>query len=588
MRFCVILLFFSSLGAMPEQQWLKRIHAHQLIQDDLSAAMDAQKALSEWPGSRALWQAHIKVLAKRGDDRGAGQAFNRYAEKFENPYEDRELLESMAWGVISKGAHSPYPNVRLMAMLGAFFSQDAKGVEHLKWFLNDQNTLIREAGMKLTSHLRDQKLKNEVLKRFREESNWNVRLELIEAIGKMHIADSKGELVSILTSKRTTAEEKAAAISSIVNLMDTADRAEIESLVKSDRAGLRRLACQVVEHFDLERDLDLIFPLLQDYHPDIRAAAIHVIANFRVVEEAPKVTDELEKPLKLKNLASFAVPAVIGYIEPLLADPDQNVALTAAWAMTLFDPEKGQKAFEPFLNHASPETCRIASACLAATGKYGVSLMKKIFYATKDPYVRLNLALGLVSQRAETEQACRALYEGVVDNSARLMWQEHSFFRVVLPAKSALMQNPEEMNQMVRLEILNTLSILKDPLALSAMRNYLKKKQWGITSLASTVLLKEGDEAAIALVQEVMKDPDPQVSFQAALIVALWGRDESAIQVLQQAFPGASRENKERILEGLGRIGSKTSIPFLTAKLQESAQPLRLMAAAALLQCLYN
>lgn len=579
--FLFVLCFATALEGLTEQEWVKRIFAHQLVHDDLSATADAQKALAAWPGSRSVWQAYIKVLALRGDEKGVNQLFVRYAEKFENPYDDRELLESMAWGVISNGARSPYPNVRLMAMLGAFFSQDAKGVDYLKGYLSDQNTLIREACMKLTSHMRDQKLKSEVMKRFREESNWGVRLEMIRAIGAMHMTESKGELVSILTSKRTGAEEKAAAIESIVNLMDTAERGEIESLVKSDRAGLRLLACQIVEHFDLERDLDLVYPLLRDYHPDIRAAAIHVIANFRGVEE-------LEP--KAKASPSFSPPAVLQYLEPLLSDPDQKVALTAAWAMTLFDPERGQKAFERFLNHSSIDTCRMASACLAATGKYGVGLMRKTFAQSKDPYVRINLALGLVGQRVEMEQACRVLYEGVVDTSFRLMWQEHSFFRVLVPAQAShsLLQNPEEMNQLVRLEILNTLSVLKDPLALAAMRNYLKKKQWGITSLAATVLLKEGDESAIAVVQEVMNDPDPQVSFQAALIVALWGRDESAIQVLQQAYPTAARENKERILEGLGRIGSKTSIPFLTSKLQEPAQPLRLIAAATLLQCLYN
>ncbi len=572
MRIAFFLLFFSTLGAMEEQQWLKRIFAYQLLQDDHSAAIEGEKALKEWPGSRPLWQAYIKALAKGGEERGVNAAFTQYCAKFETPYADRDLLESMAWGVIAKGVSSTYPNVRLMAMLGAFFSQDAKGVEVLKRCLSDPNSLVRAAGVNLASNLRDAKLQEEVLKRFREESNWDVRLEAIKAVGAMHIKEARGELVKILTGKRSTAEERVSAIQSTVELMDTADREEVETLVRSDRAGLRLLACQIVEHFDLERDLDLVIPLLKDYHADIRAAAIHVVATFR--------------------LGEFKGQPVKCLLEPLLADPDRHVALTACWAMTIFDPEKGQNSFEPWLNHRSIETCRIASAALAATGKYGVDLMRKTFLTAKDPYVRMNLALGLISQRVCTEQASQALYDGIVDSADRWTWGEYSFFRVLAPTKmfaeKSLLRNPEETNQMARLDILNILAIMKDPHALDAIKNYLKKKQWGITGLASTVLLTEGDESAIALVQQLMSDPDPQISFQAALIVALWGRGESAVHVLQQAYETASRETKERILEGLGRIGSPASIPFLTSKLQEPAQPLRLIAAATLLQCLYH
>jgi HEAT repeat protein len=572
MRILLLIFCFSQAGAINELQWLKRIYAFQLLQDDHSASQEAENALKECPESRPLWQAYIKALAKGGNERGVNLAFAKYCEKFENPFADKELLESMAWGVIGNGIRSPYPNVRLIGMLGAFFSQDAKGVEVLRRGLNDQNTQIRAQSLKLAGHLRDAKLQDEVLKRFRNESNWDVRQEAIRAIGEMRIAEAKGELLSILTNSRSTAEEKALAIQATVKIMDTAEREEVEGLIKSDRAGLRLLACQLVEHFDLERDVDLILPLLKDYHPDIRSAAIHAITAFRATEVKGQ--------------------AVIPLLEPLLFDPDRHVALTACWAMTIYDPEKGQNFFEPWLNHPSVENNRIASSALAATGKYGVDLMKKTFLHSKDLYVRMNLGLGLVSQRVFTEEACAALYDGVVNSTDRWIWEQTSFFRVLAPTKmfahKTLMQNPEEANQLIRLDILNTLALLKDPNALNAIKRYLQKKQWGITGIASIALLKEGDESAIQLVQQMMSDPDPQVSFQAALIVALWGRGESAVQILQQAYESASRETKEQILEGLGRIGSPLSIPFLTGKLQEPAQPLRLIAAATLLQCLYH
>jgi HEAT repeat protein len=56
--------------------------------------------------------------------------------------------------------------------------------------------------------------------------------------------------------------------------------------------------------------------------------------------------------------------------------------------------------------------------------------------------------------------------------------------------------------------------------------------------------------------------------------------------ILQKVYPTTDRETKERILEGIGRVGSMQSIPFLVDALDEPFQNLRIIAAAALIQCL--
>ena len=73
---------------------------------------------------------------------------------------------------------------------------------------------------------------------------------------------------------------------------------------------------------------------------------------------------------------------------------------------------------------------------------------------------------------------------------------------------------------------------------------------------------------------------------QAALILSLWNREESAIQALEEGFALSDCDQKARILEGLGRIGSTRSVPFLINVLKEQSQTLRLIAAMALIQCL--
>jgi HEAT repeat protein len=96
----------------------------------------------------------------------------------------------------------------------------------------------------------------------------------------------------------------------------------------------------------------------------------------------------------------------------------------------------------------------------------------------------------------------------------------------------------------------------------------------------------EGDESAVEIVQQLLQDSQPRVRLQAALILSLWSRDESAIRTLEEGYLNSNWEQKARILEGIGRIGSIRSIPFLLNVLKEHSQTLRLIAALALIQCL--
>jgi HEAT repeat protein len=203
----------------------------------------------------------------------------------------------------------------------------------------------------------------------------------------------------------------------------------------------------------------------------------------------------------------------------------------------------------------------------------------------------MNLAFGLLGQRIETEAACSALFEGLTEEKKRWMWIEDEF-HTLAPSKlkydETIPNYPEEVNQLVRLEVLSVLAIFKYPKAQEAIKRFLQERTWGVSGLASALLLTEGDESSIELVQELLKDPQPKVRIQAALILALWGEGENALSVLQEAYATADRDLKERILEGVGRIGSLNSIAFLVEKLGEPYQNLRVIAASALLQCLYH
>ena len=550
----------------------RRVEAHLLLRDYRSAYEEVQRGIAKYPESRLLQESRIQVLARVGDEKAMYSAWQEYASQYEGAFKNRDILEVMAWGIIEKGNASQSPITRAVALLSAFFSNSAQGVAMLHENMENSNSFIRGVSVQLAGHLHDTKLLHDVLRVFRNEKVWSVHLEAVKAIGSMKIHEAREELKEIVANEKTPAEEKAAAIESLVHLVETISRDELASLATSKRSGLRLLACQAAAELDLIQDLDLIIPLVNDHCPEVRETALIALGVLR--------TEEF-KGVRIAQIA-----------QDRINDPDQKVAITAAWLLTLHDSEEGKKAFTKWLNHTSPDARAFSASALSATGKHGFPLVRQFFYQTRDPYVKMNLAFGLLSQRVDTEIACEALYQGLMHLKDKFMWEERGIFRILVPStvkhKEEIPQYPEVVNQLVRLEMIQVLAFMHHPHAQTAMKAFLKERIFGVTGIAVALLLTEGDEEALDLVRGLLQDEDVQIRAQAALILALWGRDEEAISHLQNGYVAADRELQEKILEGLGRIGSESSIPFLVEKLNEPYQNLRLMAASALLQSLYH
>jgi HEAT repeat protein len=141
---------------------------------------------------------------------------------------------------------------------------------------------------------------------------------------------------------------------------------------------------------------------------------------------------------------------------------------------------------------------------------------------------------------------------------------------------------------MARLDLLNILCIMRHPKAQEAVKKFVKNETWGITGAAVAVLLGEGDAEAMTVIRELLKDHDPQVRVQAAFILAMMGNDPEAVKVLQEVYHQMDREVKIQILEAIGHVGSLDSIPFLIDILSEPFQLMRVVAASAMIQCLYH
>lgn len=523
----------------------------------------------QYPQSTVMQEGYVRALARSGDEKGMHAAWLNYVKLSPEKQMNRELIEEMAWGILNKACHSSSFIMRQMALLAAFFSQDAKGVTLLKHSMRDSNYAIRAMSVKLSSRFRDHKLREEVIRLFRDEKVWAVRQNLLEAIGRMRISSLRPDLEKLIASNESLPAEKALAISSLVEIVDGVNRPEMERLTSSDRSGLRQLACHAIAHYQSMRDLDCLILLCRDPHPDVRAEALQAIGQLR-----PRNQNDV----------------MIGLAQRGAGDPNPKVATSAAWLLTLYAPESGYRAFQRLLYDDRSEVRALAAAALGNTGLYGAPFSQQHFRSHFDPYVKLNLALALIGLRQSTEEATQFLSHMLRTEKEKWFSYEEGMFQAIvnkpLQNDSDLLSTPEVDNQLLRLELLNLLAILKAPDAQQAIRDYLSERDWEISATAALLLLTEGNESAVEIVKKILDDPSPRIRLQAALILSLWSRDEGSIQVLEEGYHSSDWELKARILEGLGRIGSMRSVPFLIDVLKEPSQTLRVIAAMALIQCL--
>lgn len=561
--------FLTTLASpLSEEEAVKRIYAHLTIRDGKSAIEEARKNLQIYPDSLPLQQAFLHALCQEGEEIEAIEEWTKIVRRYEDQKTSRSLLETLAWGVLNKGEESLQLNIRLTSLLGAAFTRDVKALPLLLKELTSSNALLRSVAARLAASYGDAPLKDELMRLLKEEKVWYVRLDVIRAIGHLKMSEAKAALKAIIGNSKTLVEEKATAIIAFVSMHDSIELVELNSLLTSNRAGLRQLGCEIITHLELRDYGARIFPLLHDSSPDVRLAALNTLGILNIsAKEA----------------------------SPLLHDSSPEVAITAAWYTMLQDIPEGKGVLEKWIGDANLKYKRLASAALAVTGKRGIGLSKELILKSNDPYVKVNLALGLIGQRQEATFACDVLYDVLTsETEEKWMWDEeiNPLFRSLAPSRirhiDQIPHYPMVVNQMVRLDLLSILSMMRYPKALVAVRSFLQNQTWGATGAAAATLLQEGDEDSLELVGELLNDPDEKIRVQAALILALIGSDPKAITVLQEVYPHVDREIKMHILEAIGHVGNEDSIPFLLEIFKEPFQILRVVAASALIQCLYH
>lgn len=574
MRYIISLLLFSSASfALTEEKLEKRVYSHLLIGDDLQAIQEAKKAIESFPGSLALHKALLYALCQFGSEMQAWDQWCYLCPFIQDYKKERHLIEILSWSALNKGQSATQISVRFNTLIGASLTKDSKAIPMLLKGMRDSNALLRSTAIKLCSQFKDEIFKEELIALLKREKVWYVRLEAIRAAGALRIYELIEPLQAIIENPSSLMEEKTASMIAIVEMSHQISRQKLESLTRQSRSLLRQLAAEIIAHFERTQDSDLLLQLLQDSSSEVRISALNALALLRV--------------------KSIGKKPIYSLVKTCLKDSSPLVAITAGYLLLINQEKAGETTLGHWLQSENLKWQRLAAAAIAASGRFGVDLASKSIYRVKDPYVRLNLCLGLLGQRARIAIASDTIFSILSQKSDMWMWdrQTHSLFSPIVPSNVTHMETipnyPQIVDQLTQLDVLSILHFVQYPKALRLTKDFLQKKDWNLTA-AAAVLLQEGDEKAGELVSSLLDDSDEQVRLQAALVLGLMYRDPVAVDVLQKVYPNADQRVKVTILEALAQIGDASSIPFLLEILKEPFQTLRIVAASALIQCLYR
>lgn len=544
-----------------------RVYNFLLLKDYPSAVAEAKKNLVDDPESVEAYKALIRAYAQQGNDKDMIVVWQEYSQKFTSDENDIGLLKDMSWGVIEKAAQSSLLQVRLIALLGAAMGNDVQTAGIVRRAMVSPNMVLREVAVQLTPRLWDEVLKDELKHMLTDEIG--VRLAVIQAIGELHMRSMTEELKDIVADKHVYPEERAVAIEALVNMWNDVARDDLLDLAKSDKMGLRMLVCELVALLDRYEDIDIVIPLLDDNSAEVRVAAIMALGVLQHQDSLTKICSYLN-------------------------DSDVYVAITAAWAVTILDPKQKGEQLLRWLNDANQKTRIYAAGALAATGDYGIDVAQKVIKENKDLFVKVNVALGLIGQRVDLSDASEIVYSFLKNNREKIMWErsDNSIFARIVPTQKRhvpMVPNyPEVVNQQVRLELFKILAIVGHPHAGAALKDFLRENTWGIVTLAAMAILQESDDNGLEVVGKLLEDEDKQTRLQAALLLAVWGHDRTAIKTLRELYDEVDREDQVKILEAIGFVGGKEEVAFLLEVFQNPSQMMRVVAAAALLQCVNN
>lgn len=550
--------------------YLPQIRDYLLLRDYPSAESVCKEALQKMTHSEAVTKLLIEAYAKQGKEKEMLKSWKAlYAE---SPQEalDHDLLEKMAWGVIEKGHKSSTPLVRLFAMLAAVFSQDIQGVHLLARELKSEHSGIRAIALQLSSMLGDEMLKAHVAKLFAQERVFDVRLAAIKAVGQLRIKELQGALEKLASNEKATFEERTAAVEALLHFHEKILPFELHTLLHSEKTVHKLIGLKLAPMADFAIPMEEILPLLEDGYFEVRQTALHTLGLLYYFDRQYHVS--------LERVADH-----------YLGDPSHKVQIVALWLKTLLHPQGTEERWLDFLLSSREEERQQACVLIPSLGQKGLQPLLQAFLTSDDPITKVNLAIGLIKQGHQVEEASQVIIEAMNQKNSLWMWKEVLGQRVLSPSNlpaTSFQSPPMDVHRLCQLEILQILSLFDKGAAKEGIQKFLRHRNFQVTGIALALLLTEYSEDAAAVVRPLMEDPTYQNRAEACVLMALWSGDCSMTKVMEQLYTSSDRKRKEFLLEAFGKITGTESLPFLVERLGEPYPTLRMIAASSLIQCL--
>lgn len=572
----LLLVFYGSslFGALSsnESEFARKITSCLLIKDYERAISTCEVALKIFPDSEELMSLLIRLLSESGDSQKAIKIFNSTLK--ERDLKDIfSVVESISWGVLECSPEKT-EMTKLTSMFGAHLTQDVRAINILLGAMRSSSTLLRSFSLRLAGQYHDKILQKEVLRLFQEEKNPFVREQVIETIGTMRIKEAEAPLRALIESQGVTHEEIASAIKALVRILDDVSDDALALLLSHKRAGVRQLGVALIDHFSKRERLQLLFPLLADPSPTVRLHAMAILS----IEQLP--LDVLEK--------------IKPQINKMSKSANGDLATLSSWLSLQYDQEGALRKLKKWVLSEDQKAASRAAALLGAGGDRTKSLILEAFEEVIHPFVKANLALSMLKQNIAPEKGIAYLHQFLMNTKEKLMWEKRLYpmFTTLIPSVAKHIAHvpryPELLDQTTRLNLINILSIVGDKKTKELIQVFLQSQTWGVTSTAAVLLIEEGDLDSFENLRELLTEEDEKTRLQAAFVLSHYGKDVTAIEVLEKAYPKASWEHKLHILEAIGMIGSKKSIPFLLQVMEEPFGLLRTTAASSAIQCLYH
>jgi len=522
---------------------------------------EALVCLEGTENSRAVLSQKIRCAIALGDEKKMVENFR--ALRALRGEIDESLFEDLSFAIMKKGTRQSCPQSRAAAYFAAWSTQDKNSVPMILAALDDSIMEVRLFALDLASHMRDSIIQEKVMTLAQHDSAPEVRLGAIETLGKMHAHDAEKMLERLSRAEDPEIEEAAAC--ALVTITDTLSKEYLENLATSSHRTERALACRlVIEHADASF-CESIYPLLCDSSKEVKVAALEVCGTLG--NNVPQET-----------------------LRGLLKDTDFEISCRAAFALLIRDREKkeAEETLQKWFSHSNPRF-RECAVLMAINGKSKtVDLSREFLEKSSDPIETINLACHLIRERVCTSEAADAL-ESALKTETRLEERKMGIFSAITKSHAVhlvpIARYPEAQDLLVRLELSSILHSAGKNID-GAISMLLREQSWGVAAMTGLLLAQERGDSVHETLQRLLEEKVAAVRIQAATLLAILYQDENAREVLEKAFPTATREMKEQILFCLGMIGSKKSLPFLVTSFDDYYPLTRVLAAAAIYQCL--